>query len=451
MIVEPRLDPVHPDEGTTAGADLIRRITTRRARVAVVGCGYVGLPLAVAAAEAGFGVLAFDVDAVRIAKLSLGHSTVDDVGDERLELLRRLDQLHFTSHPEMLAAVDVAILAVPTPLRDGGPDLQFVESAAATVGAHMTEGTLVILESTTYPGTTDEVLVPALERASGMQAGAEFAVAYAPERISPGDGHELRGVPRVVGGIDGPSTAAAAALYRVLVGDVYETRSCREAEMAKLVENTFRQVNIALVNELATVAHTLGVDIWDALQAAATKPYGYMPFWPGPGVGGHCIAVDPSYLSWRVESRLGFGLGFVQQARAINNRMPAYVATRVQGVLNELGRPLRGARIHVVGVSYKPGISDVRESPALQVMTLLAASGAELCYSDPFVSALEIGGRRLRHHDASTITSDPAPDLVLLLAATADVDLAMLADAGPAIFDAQGISRGIDHPRVHRL
>jgi nucleotide sugar dehydrogenase len=221
--------------------------------------------------------------------------------------------------------------------------------------------------------------------------------------------------------------------------------------MAKLVENTFRQVNIALVNELATVAHTLGVDIWDALQAAATKPYGYLPFWPGPGVGGHCIAVDPSYLSWRVESRLGFGLGFVQQARAINNRMPAYVATRVQGVLNELGRPLRGARIHVMGVSYKPGISDVRESPALQVMTLLAASGAELCYSDPFVTALEIDGRRLRHRDASTITSDPAPDLVLLLAATADVDLAMLADAGPAIFDAQGISRGIDHPRVHRL
>ena len=282
-------------------------------------------------------------------------------------------------------------------------------------------------------------------------AGREFHLAYAPERISPGDGHELRSVPRVVGGIDAASTEAAAAFYRLVVGEVYETRSCREAEMAKLIENTFRQVNIALVNELATVAHTLGVDIWDAITAAATKPYGFMPFWPGPGVGGHCIAVDPSYLSWRVESRLGFGLGFVQQARAVNNRMPSYVLSRVQAALNGTGRALRDARVHVVGVSYKPGISDVRESPAVAVMRLLADAGALLSYTDPHVAGLELDGRVLRHRDLDAAVAEDPPDLVVLLAAPATTAVDDLADRVPCVFDAQGLTRGSDHPRVVRL
>jgi UDP-N-acetyl-D-glucosamine dehydrogenase len=430
---------------------LISRVRERAAPVVVVGCGYVGLPLAVAAAETGFPVLGLDVDAVRVAKLHLAHSVVDDVEDDRLALLRRLGRLRFTHVPEHAAGGDVFILAVPTPLRDGGPDLGAVETAARTVGSVMRAGSLVVLESTTYPGTTDEVVRPILEACSGLVAGRDFHLAYAPERISPGDGHELRTVPRVVGGIDGPSTAAAAAFYRLVVGEVYETRSCREAEMAKLIENTFRQVNIALVNELATVAHTLGVDIWDAITAASTKPYGFMPFWPGPGVGGHCIAVDPSYLSWRVESRLGFGLGFVQQARAVNNRMPAYVLSRLQAALNGIGRAVRDARVHVVGVSYKPGISDVRESPAIAVMRLLVEAGARLSYSDPNVPGLELDGRVLRHRDLDTVVTDDPPDLVVLLAAPATVAVDDLADRVSCVFDAQGVTRGTANHRVVRL
>ena len=431
--------------------DLASRLAKRHAHVAVVGCGYVGLPLAVAAAEAGFSVTGFDTDRVRIAKLSTGHSVIDDISDERLTLLRRLEQLRFVADPAFLAAADVILLAVPTPLRDGAPDLAAVEGAAAIVGAQLQPGTLVVLESTTYPGTTEEVLLPILERVSGLVAGNEFLLAYAPERISPGDGHEMRSVPRVVGGINLASTECAAAFYRVLVGEVYTTRTCREAEMAKLIENTFRQVNIALVNELATVAHTLRVDIWDALAAANTKPYGYMGFWPGPGVGGHCIAVDPSYLSWRVESRLGFGIGFVQQARAINNRMPAYVAQRVQAALNEQCRPVRNARIHVIGVSYKPGISDTRESPAICVMEHLAAAGAELSYSDDRVPTASLGGDLLHHRDLEVVIAQAPPDIVVLLAAPPDLDVAALATRVPCVFDAQGLTRGRDLDGVTRL
>jgi len=441
-----------PQTRDAAGIDtLAELIAQRRARVAVVGCGYVGLPLAVAAAEAGYPVVGHDLDRVRISKLSLAHSTVDDVRDEQLRLLRWLGRLTFSVEPDLLAGADVVILTVPTPLRDGGPDLSAVEAAARTVATRLRPGTLVVLESTTYPGTTEEVLRPTLEDGSGLRAGRDFALAYAPERISPGDGHEMRDVARVVGGIDATSTECAAAFYRILGGEVYTTRSCREAEMAKLIENTFRQVNIALVNELATVAHTLGVDIWDALDAAATKPYGYMPFWPGPGVGGHCIAVDPSYLSWRVESRLGFGLGFVQQARTVNNRMPAYVAQRVQAVLNDVGKPMRAAHIHVVGASYKPGISDTRESPAIAVMEHLAAAGARIGYSDPFVRAIEVLDNRLIHRPLDSVLADDPPDLVAVLAPPAGLDLDAVAARVPCVFDAVGATRGVDRPNVVRL
>lgn len=432
-------------------AGLADRVATRQVHVAVVGCGYVGIPLAVAAAEAGYRVTGFDADRVRVAKLSLGHSIIDDVSDERLTLLRRLDRLAFTAEEELLASADIVVLAVPTPLRDGVPDLGAVEAAGRVVGATLRAGSLVVLESTTYPGTTEEVLLPILETASGLRAGSDFALAYAPERISPGDGHELRGVPRVVGGIDAASTECAAAFYRVLVGEVYTTRSCREAEMAKLIENTFRQVNIALVNELATVAHTLDVDIWDSLEAASTKPYGYMPFWPGPGVGGHCIAVDPSYLSWRVESRLGFGLGFVQQARAINNRMPTYVAGRIQSALNSFSRSVRDARVHVIGVSYKAGVGDTRESPAIVVMEQLVQAGAIVSYTDDNVPALVLGDTPLRHQPLDRVVAGEPPDLVALLAASPSLDVAALARRMPCIFDAQGLTRGSDLPGVVRL
>jgi len=430
---------------------LISKLRDRRASVAIFGCGYVGLPLTVAAVDAGFSVVGFDVDATKISRLRTGHSTVDDVDDERLTAAVNSGCLRFVSKATSLGAADVNVIAVPTPLRDAVPDLSAVVAASRTIGKQLQPGVLVVLESTTYPGTTDELVRPILEEASGLRAGFDFALGYAPERISPGDGRDLRSVPRVVGGVDGPSTECAAVFYEALVGEVYRSQSCREAEMAKLIENTFRQVNIALVNELTTVAHTLGVDIWDALAAASTKPYGYMSFWPGPGVGGHCIAVDPSYLSWRVESQLGFGLGFVQQARAINNRMPSYVASRIQRLLNDASLPVRGACVHVVGVGYKPGLADIRESPALAVIEELLANGAVVTYSDPHVRRIDVAGQMLRHRALDATLSEDTVDVVVLLAAELDTDVDAIARAVPRVFDAQGLTRTRRPQGVTRL
>lgn len=430
---------------------LIVRLRERTASIVIIGCGYVGLPLTVAAADAGFSVVGFDVDANKIARLRTGHSTVDDVADETLAKGIASGSLRFVTEPDFLAAADVIVIAVPTPLADGVPDLSAVAAASRIAGSRLRPGVLVVLESTTYPGTTDELVLPILEQASGLRAGTDFSLAYAPERISPGDGRELRSVPRVVGGVDAVSGECAATFYEALVGEVYRTRTSREAEMAKLIENTFRQVNIALVNELTTVAHTLGVDIWDALAAAATKPYGYMAFWPGPGVGGHCIAVDPTYLSWRVESQLGFGLGFVQQARAINNRMPTYVAARIQRVLNDVPLPMRGARVHVVGVGYKPGLADIRESPAVAVIEQLLLNGAEVSYSDPHVPRIDVAGLTLRHRALDRCLQEDHVDVVVLLAAEADTDVDAITAAAPRVFDAQGLTRARRLRGVTRL
>jgi UDP-N-acetyl-D-glucosamine dehydrogenase len=275
-------------------------------------------------------------------------------------------------------------------------------------------GQLVVLESTTYPGTTEELVRPILER-RGLRAGVDFWLAYSPERIDPGTGRTLRSVPKLVAGVGPDDTAAAVAFYGTLVDEVVTTSSPRQAEAAKLSENIFRQVNIALVNELATIAPAVGVDIWEALDAAATKPFGYLPFWPGPGVGGHCIAVDPSYLSWRVEQRLGFGIGFIEHARSVNNRMPAHVASRVAEALNGVGKALRGSRVVVLGLSYKAGVEDVRESPALTVLQHLVAGGA---------------------------------DCVVILTAHADIDYDAVAAHAPLVFDAVGVTRDQRAPNI---
>jgi nucleotide sugar dehydrogenase len=453
VVESSRAAPVGADSVPLADAPsaMVSKLRGRVASVAIIGCGYVGLPLAMASVESGFSVVGFDSDATKISRLRTSHSTVNDVSDDSLRAALHSGRLRFVSSADALGSPDVAVIAVPTPLRDGVPDLSAVVAASRTIGAQLRAGVLVVLESTTYPGTTDELVRPILEQASGLQAGVDFALGYAPERISPGDGRELRSVSRVVGGVDGPSTECAATFYEALVGEVYRARSCREAEMAKLIENTFRQVNIALVNELTTVAHTLGVDIWDALAAASTKPYGYMPFWPGPGVGGHCIAVDPTYLSWRVESQLGFGLGFVQQARAINNRMPSYVTERIQRLLNDASLPMRGAHIHVLGVGYKPGLGDIRESPAVAVVEHLIASGANVSYSDPHVRRIDVAGRTLRHQALDETLRDPAIDAVVLLAAEADTDVEWIARVVPRVFDAQGLTRASRPRGVTRL
>jgi UDP-N-acetyl-D-glucosamine dehydrogenase len=431
-------------------ASLHARIADRSALVGVVGLGYVGLPLLVEAARRGFPVVGIDADASKVAALTERRSHVADVADDELA---SLPDVRFGTDPQVLHEADVLLIAVPTPLRDGSPDLSMVDAAAASISAVLRSGQLVVLESTTYPGTTEDVVCPILER-SGLVAGRDFALAYSPERIDPGSSHTLRETPKIVAGIGADDTAVAIAFYETLVDRVVRTSSPRAAEMAKLIENIFRQVNIALVNELATVAPEIGVDIWEALDAAATKPFGYMPFWPGPGVGGHCIAVDPSYLSWKVEQRLGFGVGFIEHARAVNNRMPAYVTSRIAEALNGAGRSVRGARLVLLGLTYKAGVNDVRESPALAVLERLLAAGADVSYHDPYVPTVNVVRRRPDHAPGgpdgelislSSVAIDEelfaTADCVVILTAHPGIDHHAVVAAAPLVFDAVGVTR----------
>ena len=449
-------------------ACLATRIKDRRATVAVVGLGYVGLPLLVAAGNEGFGLIGVDTDAEKVKGLRDGRSHIVDVADADLPWVDdgfAWDRsAQFATDPTVLLAADVVLVAVPTPLRDGTPDLSLVEGAVRDLALVLRPGQLVVLESTTYPGTTEDVVRPILE-ATGLRAGQDFALAYSPERISPGDGRALRETPKIVGGLTAADTEVACLFYRALVDRVVPTSSPRQAEMAKLLENTFRQVNIALVNELATIASSIGVDIWEALEAAATKPFGYMPFWPGPGVGGHCIAIDPSYLSWKVEQRLGFGIGFIEHARAVNNRMPVHVVQRITETLNGAGKALRGSRIVVLGLAYKAGVNDVRESPAVNVLQRLVAAGADCVYHDPFVPSVVLAGHR--GSDAAQAPPGLAPDelprtssvplstelladadCVVILTAHPQIDYGAVVGSAPLVFDAVGATR---HHRDERV
>ena len=439
---------------------LRERIDSRRATVAVVGLGYVGLPLLVAAGAEGFGLIGIDVDPAKVRSLRDRRSYVGDVSDRDLAALERVQ---FGTDPRILVAADVVVITVPTPLRDGGPDLSMVRSATEHVARVLRPGQLVVLESTTYPGTTEDLVLPILE-AGGLVAGFDFALAYSPERIDPGTGRTLRNTPKIVAGVGPADTEVAVAFYAAMVDEVVTLSSPRNAEMAKLVENTFRQVNIALVNELATIAPAIGVDIWEALDGAATKPFGYMPFWPGAGVGGHCIAIDPSYLSWKVEQRLGFGIGFVQHARSVNNRMPGYVAARIGEALNRTGKALRGARVLVLGLAYKAGVDDVRESPALQVIHHLIDAGADCSYHDRHVPAIEVSRRRagdVAFPDGETerrLESLPLDagvladaDCVVILTAHPDVDYQAVVEASSLVFDATGATRPVRSDSVIRL
>jgi UDP-N-acetyl-D-glucosamine dehydrogenase len=364
--------------------ELLRRIDKRIAKIAVVGQGYVGLPLALRATEIGFPVVGYEVDAERVVALRAGHSHVEDVTNGELAAALGTGYRP-TADPLDMRAFDVAIVSVPTPLREGVPDLSFIEAAARSLAPHLEAGALVVLESTTYPGTTEELFRPILE-SSGLRAGVDFFLGYSPERIDPGNPTwSLTNTPKVVSGIDEPSLHAVEAFYGALVHKVVPVGSTGEAELVKLLENTFRHVNIALVNELAMFARELGVDIWSAIDAAATKPYGFMRFNPGPGVGGHCLPIDPSYLAWHVERRLGHPFRFVELANEVNRGMPDYVVSRVVALLNEDTRAVKGSRILLLGLAYKPATSDWRESPATTVAQRLHALGADLRAHDPYV------------------------------------------------------------------
>lgn len=358
-------------------------------RVLVAGQGYVGLPMSMRAVEAGHTVIGIEPNNSRLDRLISGDSYVEDVPSDQLKRALgsgRYSAVSALPHDDVF---DVAIITVPTPLLDRAPDLSYVAAAADQVGRALTSGSLVVLESTTYPGTTEEVVVPLLESRSGLRAGRDFHVAYSPERIDPGNTTwDFRNTPKVVAGLNAESLAAATAFYSSIVDTVVPVRGLREAELTKILENTFRHVNIGLINEFAILAHALDIDIWETIEAAATKPFGFMKFTPGPGVGGHCLPVDPSYLSWRVEQVLGTSFRFVHLANDINDQMPKYAVQRVSAMLNRSMRSVNGSRVLLVGLAYKAGTGDIRESPALDIARSLRALGAEVSAFDPLVDAL---------------------------------------------------------------
>lgn len=412
-------------------------MASKRFDIAVIGLGYVGLPLALEASSVGLRVLGFDIDPQRVAALRRGDSHVDDVGSEELQAALS-DGLFVTSDEAELRRAQAFSICVPTPLRDQVPDLAAVRSAAEIVGRNLEGGELVVLESTTYPGTTEEVVQPIIEEHSGLKAGDGFRLAYSPERIDPGnETWNLRNTPKIVGGIDGKSTDDAAALYGKVCLEVVVVSNPRIAEMAKLLENTYRHVNIALVNELAIYCRDMGIDIREAIGAAATKPFGFQPFYPGPGVGGHCIPIDPSYLSYRVR-QLGHTFRFVELAQDINGSMPRYVMSRVADLLNGIGKPLVGSRVLLLGVAYKPDIGDTRESPARTVAGLLADRGADVRYCDPLVDGFSVDGTTLGRLDDPLEAAGWA-DILLVMTPHSSFDLPAICEQASLVLDTRGV------------
>jgi UDP-N-acetyl-D-glucosamine dehydrogenase len=429
---------------------LRRRILAREAQVAVVGQGYVGLSLACAAAEAGYAVSGIDVDAGRISALAAAELCVPGVDEGTFQRGLASGGLRFATDGEALAGADVICICVPTPVRDHTPDLSYVEQACRDVARHLTRGRLVILESTTYPGTTSELVGPLLET-SGQRAGRDFLLAYSPERIDPGNQEfHFGNTPRIVGGTTAEATSAAALFYEQMVDKVVTVSSTKAAELAKLLENTFRHVNIALVNEMAMLCHETGIDVWEVIEAAATKPFGFMAFTPGPGVGGHCIPLDPTYLTWQVRRDVGRQFRILEQAQDVNAQMPGWVARRIGEALNEHAKALKGARVLVLGVAYKPDVGDVRESPSLRVMSVLQRRGVKLAFHDPFAEAVAVGGRRLARTEL-TPRAVAGADLVALLTPHSSYDLEWLAKTAKLVFDARSAFGPYDYPNVVSL
>jgi UDP-N-acetyl-D-glucosamine dehydrogenase len=429
--------------------DWERKLRGRSARVGVVGLGYVGLPLAVEFARAGFHVVGIEASAARAGALRKGKSYVEDVPSAELSRLIGSGLLDIRSDSAALEKCDAILICVQTPLRKSKePDLGNVIAACRGLAKRLRKGQLVVLESTTYPGTTDEVVRPELEK-SGLKAGRDFLLAFSPERVDPGNPRfKIGNTPKVVGGVDAASTKAAAALYHEVIDRVVPVSSAKAAELVKLLENSFRAVNIALVNEMAQICHKLGLDVWEVVGAAATKPFGFMPFWPGPGIGGHCIPKDPQLLSWKMKS-LNFEPRFISLATTINSTMPEYAVSRIAHALNRDGKAVKGSKVLVLGVAYKPGVSDYRESPSLDVMHLLAEEGAKVDYHDPHVPAADAGGRKWRSKrldDASIAKAD----IVVILTAHKTVDYARVSRRARSIFDARDATRGLTG-RIERL
>ena len=425
------------------------KIKDRTARVGVIGLGYVGLPLAMEFAKAGFSVTGIDVQESKVAKLNGGESYVQDVPSDVLRGFVDGKKFQATTDFSVIANLDTINIAVPTPLRKTkDPDMSYIVSACQETAKHFGPGKLVILESTTYPGTTDELVLPMLERAD-LKVGEQFFLCFSPERVDPGNPkYQTANIPKVVGGITPECTRLGALFYAQALEKVVPVSSTSVAEMVKLLENTFRMINIGLVNEMALMCDRMGINVWEVIDAAATKPFGFMPFYPGPGLGGHCIPIDPFYLSWKTK-QAGIEARFIELAGYINGQMPHFVVDKIQNALNEHSKPLKGSHVHILGVAYKRDIDDVRESPALDIILLLERRGAQITYSDPFVPVIRLDGRELAAQDANAASLKA--DCVVVVTDHASFDYAAIAKGAKLIVDTRNALKGHPAGKIVRL
>ncbi|KPI29320.1 nucleotide sugar dehydrogenase [Actinobacteria bacterium OV450] len=411
-------------------------------QIVVAGQGYVGLPLAVRAAEVGHRVVGYDVDPHRVQRLAVGDSYVEDVASSRLRAVLDTGAYCATADAGALAGYDMAVITVPTPLRDGVPDLTYIETCARTLGVRLRPGATVVLESTTYPGTTEELLLPILEETSGLKAGVDFRVGFSPERIAPGNSRwSFEGTPKLVSGIDATSLEVIKEFYDGIFHTTVPVSGPKVAELAKLIENTFRLVNISMINELATLTDRLGVNIWEAIDAASTKPFGFTRFTPGPGVGGHCLPVDPLFLAWKIQEDLGVPFRFVELADDVNRHMPDYVVQRVLAALDKRGVPVTGARILLLGLTYKINATDLRNSPSARVAELLAGLGADVRGAEPNIPSGASPELAVRRVDA-TAEEVASADAVVLLMDHARFDLAMIQKHSAWVLDCRNRMSG---------
>ncbi len=434
-------------------AALLEKTETRTARMGIIGQGYVGLPLAMVVAETGFDVTGFDVDTDKVAQLNQGSSYIDDVSDEEVALHLSSGRFRACDTFDDLASMDVISICVPTPLsKTRDPDISYIVAAAREVVTHLRPGQLIVLESTTYPGTTRELVLPLFEE-SGLEVGVDYFLCFSPERVDPGNPHfDSRNTPRLVGGITAACCEAGVAMYSSFLETVVPMSSTQAAEMAKLLENTFRAVNIGLVNEVALMCRKLDLDAWEVIDAAATKPFGFMKFYPGPGLGGHCIPVDPMYLSWILKT-LNYTARFIELASEVNGSMPAYVVELVGDCLNEDRKSINGSKVLLLGVAYKANVADVRESPALDVVSLLQARGADLCYHDPYVPSIATAdGGKLESCELNAELLRES-DCVVVTAAHSSIDWQLVADETTAVVDTRNALADVQasRARVYKL
>jgi UDP-N-acetyl-D-glucosamine dehydrogenase len=427
---------------------LEEKIRARTARVGIVGLGYVGLPLAVEFARAGFSVTGIDISEDKTRRVNAGDSYVGDIPSATLQPLVESGKLTATSDFRAVLELDTINICVPTPLRKTkDPDMSFIVSSCQEIARHFHAGTLVILESTTYPGTTDEVVLPMLSH-SGLEVGRDFFLCFSPERVDPGNPKfQTSNIPKVVGGVTPACTEMGRLFYSQALQTVVPVSSTQVAEMVKLLENTFRMINIGLVNEIALMCDRIGINVWEVIDAAATKPFGFMPFYPGPGLGGHCIPIDPFYLSWKTK-QAGIEARFIELAGYINGQMPHFVVDKVQNALNDAGKPVKGSRIHVMGVAYKRDIDDMRESPALDVLLLLQRRGGKVSYSDPHVPKLKLDGVELESRPEAYAAE---ADCVVIVTDHTKFDYAGLVERAPLIVDTRNALKAFKSPKIVRL